>query len=241
MAAEIREVGHVVKHGLEEHGLTGWAEDIPVRGLAHAYLCMRIERRWTFSTRCGGRALALARDVERRAPAIRKPSKVVEGRAAAACSSTTTRNGEGSIQVAAAHSVRPNARGAQVSAPLKLGRSRLAASFLADFTLASMPKAIFRELAIVTPLWIRDGRFALFDCSEIKNIKKGAPFRAQHETRWLPGRSRRGRPITRRAAGEPPPRLAAFPALVACAHALIEIGRAAAEGGTRLRGLERWA
>ena len=64
--AQVRDVGRVVHATLEEFGLVGWPKTSGSRGL-HVYV--RIEQRWTF-TEVRRAALAFAREVERRAPAI---------------------------------------------------------------------------------------------------------------------------------------------------------------------------
>src|SRR5712692_8251460 len=60
----IREVALVTKDVLEDFGLTGWPKTSGSRGI-HVYA--RIERRWSFPE-VRRAALALAREVERRAP-----------------------------------------------------------------------------------------------------------------------------------------------------------------------------
>src|SRR5258708_3627849 len=64
--AQVREVGKVVKAVLEEFGLAGWPKTSGKRGL---HVNVRIEKRWTFDE-VRRAALALAREVERRAPAL---------------------------------------------------------------------------------------------------------------------------------------------------------------------------
>jgi bifunctional non-homologous end joining protein LigD len=61
---QVREVGLVVKDVLTDFGLTGWPKTSGSRGL-HIYA--RLEQRWTF-TEVRRAAVALAREVERRAP-----------------------------------------------------------------------------------------------------------------------------------------------------------------------------
>src|SRR5918996_5566448 len=64
--AQVREVAHVARATLEDFGLTGWPKTSGSRGM---HVNVRIERRWGF-TEVRRAALALAREVERRAPAI---------------------------------------------------------------------------------------------------------------------------------------------------------------------------
>jgi DNA ligase D-like protein (predicted polymerase) len=63
---KIRDVAMVTKEALEAVGLVGWPKTSGSRGI---HINIRIERRWTFPE-VRRAALALARDVERRAPAI---------------------------------------------------------------------------------------------------------------------------------------------------------------------------
>ena len=61
---EIRRVTLLVRDVLEEHGLRGWPKTSGSRGM---HVNVRIERRWSFD-QVRRAALALAREVERRAP-----------------------------------------------------------------------------------------------------------------------------------------------------------------------------
>ena len=63
---QIREVAGVVRATLDDFGLVGWPKTSGSRGM-HVYV--RIERRWTFDE-VRRAALALAREVERRAPQL---------------------------------------------------------------------------------------------------------------------------------------------------------------------------
>src|SRR5713226_3851926 len=64
--AHVREVALLAREVLEEHGLRGFPKTSGSRGM---HVNVRIERRWTFP-QVRAAALALAREVERRAPAI---------------------------------------------------------------------------------------------------------------------------------------------------------------------------
>ena len=64
--AQIRDVAMVTKEALEAVGLVGWPKTSGSRGI---HINIRIERRWGYPE-VRRAALALARDVERRAPAI---------------------------------------------------------------------------------------------------------------------------------------------------------------------------
>jgi DNA ligase D-like protein (predicted polymerase) len=63
---QVREVAHVVDSVLKDYGLIGWPKTSGSRGM---HVNVRIERRWSFDE-VRRAALALAREVERRAPAI---------------------------------------------------------------------------------------------------------------------------------------------------------------------------
>src|SRR5262245_42518421 len=69
---QIRTVAQVVRATLHDLGIVGWPKTSGSRGM-HVYV--RIERRWTFSE-VRRAALALAREVERRAPALDRKSVV---------------------------------------------------------------------------------------------------------------------------------------------------------------------
>ena len=64
--AQLQEVTRVLHATLDDFGLVGWPKTSGSRGV-HVYV--RIERRWTFDE-VRRAALALAREVERRAPAL---------------------------------------------------------------------------------------------------------------------------------------------------------------------------
>jgi DNA ligase D-like protein (predicted polymerase) len=63
---QIRDVAMVARESLEAVGLTGWPKTSGSRGI---HINVRIERRWTYPE-VRRAALAIARDVERRAPSI---------------------------------------------------------------------------------------------------------------------------------------------------------------------------
>ena len=63
---DVRTVTMIVRDVLEENGLRGWPKTSGSRGM---HVNVRIERRWTFDE-VRRAALAIAREVERRAPAI---------------------------------------------------------------------------------------------------------------------------------------------------------------------------
>ncbi|HET7400850.1 MAG TPA: DNA primase small subunit domain-containing protein, partial [Usitatibacter sp.] len=63
---QVQQVAAVVHEALEEHGLAGWPKTSGKRGI-HVYV--RIQKKWTYD-QVRRAALALARDVEQRAPAL---------------------------------------------------------------------------------------------------------------------------------------------------------------------------
>ena len=63
---QVREVALLAREVLRGHGLSGWPKTSGSRGM---HVNVRIQRRWTFQ-QVRAAALALAREVERRAPAL---------------------------------------------------------------------------------------------------------------------------------------------------------------------------
>src|SRR5918993_2137650 len=63
---QVRQVAQVVRAALDDFALVGWPKTSGSLGM---HVCIRIHRRWTF-TEVRRAALALARDVERRAPEL---------------------------------------------------------------------------------------------------------------------------------------------------------------------------
>ena len=114
---------------LDDFGLVGWPKTSGSRGI-HVYV--RIERRWTFDE-VRRAALALAREVERRAPALATSKWWKEERHGVFLDYNQNAKDR---TVAAAYSVRPTPD-ARVSAPLAW--DEIDACEPADFTLATMP------------------------------------------------------------------------------------------------------
>lgn len=126
---QVRQVAHVVREALDDLGLTGWIKTSGSRGM---HVLVRIERRWTFPE-VRRSALALARDVERRAPSIATSKWWKEERHGVFLDCNQNAKDR---TVAAAYSVRPRPD-ARVSAPISW--DELEACDPADFTLATMP------------------------------------------------------------------------------------------------------
>ena len=107
---QIREVARVVQATLDDFGLVGWPKTSGSRGM-HVYV--RIERRWTFD-QVRRAALALAREVERRAPALATSKWWKEERHGVFLDYNQNAKDR---TIASAYSVRPTPD-ARVSAPL---------------------------------------------------------------------------------------------------------------------------
>jgi DNA ligase D-like protein (predicted polymerase) len=125
----LREVAATVREALRDHGLTGWPKTSGSRGI-HVYV--RIAPRWTF-TEVRDAALALAREVERRVPALATSRWWKEERHGVFIDYNQNAKDR---TVAAAYSVRPTPD-ARVSAPVTWDER--AACDPADFTLRTMP------------------------------------------------------------------------------------------------------
>jgi bifunctional non-homologous end joining protein LigD len=126
---QVREVARVVHATLNDLGLEGWPKTSGKRGI-HVYV--RIEKRWSFDE-VRRAALALAREVERRAPSLATSKWWKEERHGVFVDYNQNAKDR---TVAAAYSVRPTAQ-ATVSAPLRW--DEVASCEPGDFTLASMP------------------------------------------------------------------------------------------------------
>jgi DNA ligase D-like protein (predicted polymerase) len=135
MWEQVREVAAVVQATLHDFGLVGWPKTSGSRGL-HIYV--RIEQRWTFP-QVRRAALAFAREVERRAPALATSKWWKEERHGVFLDYNQNAKDR---TIAGAYSVRPKPD-ARVSAPLTWDEVPLCNP--ADFTLATMP-ARFLEL-----------------------------------------------------------------------------------------------
>ncbi len=127
--AQICEVAMVTRQALEEVGLVGWPKTSGSRGI---HINVRIEPRWTFPE-VRRAALALARDVERRAPAIATSRWWKEERHGVFLDYNQNARDR---TVASAYSVRPTPD-ARVSFPLRW--EDVADCDPADFTLATVP------------------------------------------------------------------------------------------------------
>src|SRR5215212_8228868 len=126
---QIQEVARVVRATLEDFGLVGWPKTSGSRGM---HINVRIEPRWTFDE-VRRAALALAREVERRAPAIATSKWWKEERHGVFLDYNQNAKDR---TVASAFSVRPT-KDARVSWPLRW--SEVGDADPADFNLATVP------------------------------------------------------------------------------------------------------
>lgn len=132
---QIQEVAMVARSVLDDFKLVGWPKTSGSRGM---HICVRLEPRWTFDeVRLA--ALALAREVEQRAPKIATSKWWKEERHGVFVDYNQNAKDR---TVASAYSVRPTPD-ARVSAPLSW--DEVTECEPADFTLASMP-ARFEKL-----------------------------------------------------------------------------------------------
>jgi DNA ligase D-like protein (predicted polymerase) len=188
---QLQEVARVVHATLTELGLTGWPKTSGSRGM-HVYV--RIERRWTFA-QVRRAALALAREVERRAPAIATSKWWKEERHGVFLDYNQNAKDR---TVAAAYSVRPTPD-ARVSAPLTWDEVDVCNP--ADFTLTTMQTrfaeggdrhaAIDRQPCSLEPLLelsARQERDGLGDAPWPPHYRKqeGEPARVQPSRRRQP-------------------------------------------------------
>jgi len=131
---QVRQVAHVARAVLEDMGLIGWPKTSGSRGM-HIYV--RIERRWSFDE-VRRSALAIAREVERRAPTLATSKWWKEERQGVFVDYNQNAKDR---TIAAVYSVRPRPD-ATVSAPLDWDEVDTADP--ADFTLGTMPKRFAR-------------------------------------------------------------------------------------------------
>ncbi len=213
--AQIRDAAKVVEATLADLGLTGWPKTSGSRGL---HIIVRIEQRWTFP-QVRRAALALAREVERRAPRIVTSKWWKEERHGVFVDYNQNAKDR---TVASAYSVRPTPD-ARVSAPISW--DELSSCDPHDFTLATMP-ARFAEVG---------DRHAGID-EHADSLESLLELSARHEKEglgdapWPPHyRKQEGEP--KRVQPSRARRVSKFP--------LIEIGRAKNREDA-LAGLERW-
>jgi bifunctional non-homologous end joining protein LigD len=126
---DVRRVALILREVLDEHGLRGWPKTSGSRGM---HVNVRIKRRWNFN-QVRRAALALSREVERRAPELATSKWWKEERHGVFIDYNQNAKDR---TVASAYSVRPTPE-ARVSAPLTW--DEIGVSEPGDFTLATMP------------------------------------------------------------------------------------------------------
>jgi len=227
--SQVREVARVVYATLADYSLVGWPKTSGSRGI---HVNVRIEPRWTFD-QVRRAALALAREVERRAPQLATSKWWKEERHGVFLDYNQNAKDR---TVASAYSVRPTPD-ARVSAPLTW--DEIDDCDTRDFTLKTMPTRFAQEgdrhsdidrhpcsLTTLLELSERHEREGLGDAPWPPHFRKqpGEPARVQPSKR----RKTPGEPAAATSAGRRTPK-----------HPLIEIARAKKKDDA-LAGLERW-
>jgi len=217
--SQLQDVARVVQAVLADLGLVGWPKTSGSRGI---HVNVRIHRRWSF-TELRRAALALAREVERRAPRLATSKWWKEERHGVFLDYNQNAKDR---TVAGAYSVRPTVD-ARVSAPVTW--DELFACAPEDFTLRTMPARFAaigdRHAGIDESPGSLDALLELSAEQEAAGLGD-APWpphyakQAGEPPRVQPSRRRRG---GRRTSAKP----------------LIELGRAA-KREEALAGLERW-
>jgi bifunctional non-homologous end joining protein LigD len=237
--SQVRDVALVTKEALEDFGLVGWPKTSGSRGL-HVYC--RIERNWGFSE-VRRAAVALAREVERRAPDLASSKWWKEERHGVFLDYNQNAKDR---TIASAYSVRPTPD-ARVSTPLTW--DEVAGCEPDAFTIDTVPERFARagdpaesidaapaSLAPLLELADQHEGAGFGDAPWPPHFAKqaGEPPRAQPSKRRDGGPRREGivpPPAPGKATGPTGRRRTTMP--------LIEIARAATEAEA-MEGLERW-
>jgi bifunctional non-homologous end joining protein LigD len=219
---QVLEVARVVHGTLDDFGLIGWPKTSGSRGV---HVNVRIERRWTF-LEVRRAALALAREVERRAPSIATSKWWKEERHGVFIDYNQNAKDR---TVAAAYSVRPRPD-ARVSAPV--GWDEIDSCDPADFTMSTMPdrfKAVGDRHAGIDKVSCSLDRLLELSARQEKEGLGDAPWPPQYKKQ--PGEPARVQPSRARRQGASGKRIPKFP--------LIEVSRAARKEDA-LAALDRW-
>ena len=234
---QVRQVARVVEEALADLGLVGWPKTSGSRGI---HVNVRIEPRWTFPE-VRRAALALARDVERRAPTLATSKWWKEERHGVFVDYNQNAKDR---TVAAAYSIRPKPD-ARVSAPLAWDEVDDVEP--GDFTLVTMPARFAsvgdRHAAIDDHPYSLEGLLEL----SARHEKEGmgdAPWPPQYKK--MPGEPPRVQPSRRRvdrAAKTAPSRSKDKPVRPTgrrtSKYPLLEIARGQKKEDV-LAGLDRW-
>jgi DNA ligase D-like protein (predicted polymerase) len=234
---DIRRVALVIREVLSDVGLVGWPKTSGSRGI---HVNVRTERRWSFDE-VRRAALALAREVERRAPQIATSKWWKEERHGVFLDYNQNAKDR---TVASAYSVRP-VPDARVSAPLTW--DELPTCEMGDFTIATVPARFARIGDPASGMDDAAGSLeALLELSarQAKAGQGDAPWPPHYAK--APGEPPRVMPSRARAADDPstasvpPPSGRSSPTgRRASSKPLIEIARAATKEEA-LAGFERW-
>jgi DNA ligase D-like protein (predicted polymerase) len=246
--SQVREVAGVVKATLDDLGLVGWPKTSGSRGF---HVNLRLERRWGFNE-VRRAALALSREVERRAPSLATSKWWKEERHGVFLDYNQNAKDR---TVAAAYSVRPTAD-ARVSAPLDW--DEVPDVDPSDFTLVTMPRRFAKlgdlhagidehpcSLDALLELSERQEREGHGDAPWPPHYEKqpGEPPRVQPSKRRMPERAAatKRKPSARKKApsSKSPAKKKSTGGRRVSKHPLIEIGRAKKKSDV-LEGLERW-
>jgi bifunctional non-homologous end joining protein LigD len=230
--SQILNVAMVAREALADVGLTGWAKTSGSRGM-HIYA--RIEPRWTF-TEVRRAAVALAREIERRAPAEATSRWWKEERHGVFVDYNQNAKDR---TVASVYSVRPTPD-ARVSAPLRW--DEVPGCDPAEFTIDTMPARYARIGDPAAGIDAAAGSLAQLLELAASDEAAGLP-----DAPWPPhfqkqeGEAPRVQPSKRRAAVPPPaPGKTAGPTgRRRTSMPLIEIARAASKAEA-MAGLDRW-
>jgi len=189
----VRQVALIVRDVLGDHGLRGWPKTSGSRGM---HVNVRIERRWSFE-QVRRAALALAREVERRAPQLATSKWWKEERHGVFIDYNQNAKDR---TVASAWSVRPTPD-ARVSMPLDW--DEVAACDPADFTLVTAPARLAERGDAAAGIDATAG--ALDGLLELSRAQEAAGF---GDAPWPPhyrkqeGEPPRVAPSRRKAEGE---------------------------------------
>jgi DNA ligase D-like protein (predicted polymerase) len=227
---QLREVARVVRATLDDFGLIGWPKTSGSRGI-HVYV--RIDPRWTFPD-VRRAALAIAREVERRAPSLATSKWWKEERHGVFLDYNQNAKDR---TIASAYSVRPT-KDARVSAPLTW--DEIDTCDPADFTLATMPArfaAVGDRHAAIDDRPCSLDRVLELSAQQAREGHGDAPWPPHYKKQE--GEPARVQPSKRRTATRGDGDRRPAPARRTPKHPLVEIGRAPKKADA-LAGLERW-